>query len=126
MILENFKQTVLTRIAPSSIKKSGVGVFALKDIEEGIDPFGVELWNFYYVSNETYNTLSRSQQKLIKDFGHKIDGYWKVPDINNMNNCQYVNSSKTYQNLKLEKGKFITTRNIKEGEELFYFYEIYE
>jgi hypothetical protein len=115
---------------PSTI--SGVGVFAIKDIEEGENPFNDEdptKWVKLKLSE--LEQTNEEVKKLIKDFfveeGKNIwvnkNGFYSL------GMSFYVNHSKT-PNLKSIDTKngtiFIAKRKILKGEELFADYSEYE
>lgn len=115
-----------TRIKPS--KNKGVGVFAIRNIPVGINPFFEEKSRCIKLSEIDIKNLPKSVQKMISDF-YVYDGkYYYVSykglDLNDIS--YFVNHSKK-SNLETKDGiVFITKRGIKTGEELTSDYTTYE
>lgn len=125
---------VYTQIRPSKIQ--GVGVFAMKDIPKGVDPF--EPWEGesgrYPVTEKMLASLDRAVYKHVKDiflynpdFPSNTDTY-----VTLTKGCHwiyttpyyFVNSSESKYNI--DKDTFRVTRDIKAGEELLSNYGRYE
>ena len=133
-LIKNLENDVYTRIKPS---KYGVGVFAIKDIPKGKNPFlitGNKNSNprILNINQDELINVDKEVQKMIVDFYFKDNkNNFGIP-INGLNSNDitfYLNSSTT-PNLKIvDDGTslltFRTVRPIKKGEELFINYEEY-
>ncbi|MBI5369869.1 hypothetical protein HZA85_01610 [Candidatus Uhrbacteria bacterium] len=98
-------QKTFCRLQPSSIE--GVGVFAVKEIPEGVNPFEGMRDDFFVIEK---------------------NGTVRIPQsaLNGMDMSFYVNNS-DHPNLTTTDGfLFITSRLIKPGEELTVAYAIYD
>lgn len=127
-IIKNLHNTYC-RLKPSKIH--GVGVFAIRRIPKGIDPFiGVsnqEYWN--KISEKEINKLPRAIRKAVKDFFIKEGNVFYVPDfgLNGLDISFYTNHSKEPNMIAKNGGEyFIAKRNIKAGEELTVDYNTYD
>lgn len=125
---------VFTKLKPSRL--SGVGVFALRDIPQGINPF--EVWKgeskYYPVEEKELISLPVELYKHIKDvflyspdFPLDTDTYVKL--VNgfhwiHQNPYYFVNSG--YKDSNIDKDTLLTTRAVKKGEELLSNYRRYE
>jgi len=120
--LENLKNTYCM-LKPSGINIGGVGVFAIRDISEGIDPFpGIVKPRWYAFTPKELSGLPDVVQKMVKNFGMvEDDGRIWAPHygINGMDMSFYVNHSET-PNLTANKEAtiFLTNRKIITDEEL--------
>ncbi len=137
-ILENLKNTYC-RLKPSKIE--GVGVYAIRDIPKGKNPFlGIKNNKWRKFKMQELKKLDKEILKLVDDFfvieypsGHKQDGSVYIPEtgLNGIDVSFFVNNSKN-PNLKIVgDGKyealiFKTLRKIKKGEELKVSYATYD
>ncbi|MDD5417678.1 MAG: SET domain-containing protein [Candidatus Nanoarchaeia archaeon] len=125
-IIENLKQTYC-QLKPSKI--SGVGVFAIKNIPAGIDPFPlVKKSKWIRIKEEDIMDLDDDIKKLIDDFYViEPEGVW-ISDagLNGVDISFFVNHSKNPNLRRIESGDFITLREIKKGEELTVDYSTYD
>ncbi len=133
-LMKIIEQTYV-RVQKSGI--SGCGVFAIKDIPKGIDPFVyAEPINYKMIDikKEDVDKLDEPTKKIINDFFHPIDGIYSIPEngLNSLDISFFLNHSKK-PNLKVDcdqRGKtdycdFRTTKNIRAGDELFIKYDEY-
>lgn len=133
-IIQDLRTNVYCRLKPSPFH--GVGVFAIRDIPKGIDPFPsmIDISEYHddykvpidKVMNDP--AITDSVKEMIRDFYPVEDGFVYLPQIslNDMNLAYYINHSPDHPNLSTEYGDiFITTRDIKEGEELLADYRTY-
>ncbi len=116
------------RLRPSPI--AGVGVFAIREIPEGVDPFeGMHDEEWHVFAMDELNNLHPEIKTLIDDFFViEKDGTVQIPasGLNGMDISFYVNNS-DHPNLKTERGfSFVTTRVIHPGEELTVAYSTYD
>ena len=115
------------RIKPS--KNKGVGVFTVKNIPKGINPFPYSMSvRWIRLSDSDIKNLPKPIQKMISDFYVYSQGHYYVSydglDSNDIS--FFVNNSKK-PNLKSEDGSdFITIRKIKKGDELTVDYSTYD
>ena len=128
-LIFNLENDVYCRIKPS--KKHGVGVFAIKDIPKGVEPFkltGVKYYNgrVLNIKKDDIDKLDFGVKKIIEDFYHEEDGKYGIPyrGPNGNDISYYMNSSKKpnigFKSIKKSSMVvFETIRKIKKGEELF-------
>jgi len=128
VILKKLKNTYC-RLQPSKI--SGIGVFAIRDIPAGINPFkGCREQEWTEFSIQELKGLDKEILRMIDDFNViEKDGTVLIPDcaLNGMDISFFVNNSDS-PNLETNDGgfTFITTRKIKKGEELTVSYKTYD
>lgn len=128
VILKKLKDTYC-RLQPS--KTAGVGVFAIRDIPAGINPFkGSQEPEWVKFNIQELKGLDKEILRMIDDFNViEKDGTVLVPNcaLNGMDIAFFVNNSNA-PNLKTEDGgfTFITLRKIKKGEELSVSYATYD
>ena len=114
-------------------KVHGVGVIAIRDIPKGIDPFpSVKPEKTIQLTDKDLQLLPKEVIKKIKDIFVRCNGMYHIYDLglNCMGIRFHVNHSNN-PNIAVNKGvvtkgynPFITLRNIKKGEELFWNYTI--
>ncbi len=131
-ILNNLKNTYC-RLRASKIE--GVGVFAVRDIPKGKDPFwGTKNSKWHKFKMQELKNLDKEVIKMIDDFFViEKDGTVYIPEIglNGVDVTFFINNSKK-PNLKIvgngkeEAQNFKTIRNIKKGEELTVSYSTYD
>lgn len=131
-ILNNLKNTYC-RLQPSKIE--GVGVFAVRDIPKGKNPFAdVKNSRYHQFTVKELNNLDKGVFKMIEDFFCiEKNGTVNITEnaLNGMDISFFVNNSEK-PNLKVfDDGKndslcFKTIRKIKKGEELTFSYKEYE
>ncbi len=127
-VLEEIKKTTYCRLAPSPISK--VGVFAIRDIPENINPFVHEHEDDWLEFDmEELKDLSPAVMKMVEDFCViEDDGSVRIPasGFQNMGMSFYVNHSKDSNLITSDDGyTFVTKRKIKTGEELLIDYTHY-
>lgn len=131
-IIKDFENNVYCRIQPSKIQ--GVGVFAIRNIPKGINPF-VTYTNVETIAipvNEIMENkkISDAVKEMIKDFYVIQDGkfYCDARSLNEINISYFLNHSDT-PNLDVdeidEESVFTTNRDISIGEELTSNYSMY-
>jgi SET domain-containing protein len=131
-ILKNLKNTYC-RLRASKIE--GVGVFAIRDIPRGKDPFiGIKQGKWHRFEAKEIKKLDKEVLKMIDDFFViEDDGSVYIPEtgLNGIDISFFVNNSKN-PNLKIVgNGKdealvFKAARPIKKGEELTISYSTYD
>ncbi|HLC63151.1 MAG TPA: SET domain-containing protein [Candidatus Nanoarchaeia archaeon] len=127
-LLGNLKNTYC-RLKPSNIE--GVGVFAIRDIPQGVNPLPES-------KNQVWITLEEKELKEIpKEVFELINSFFvieknkqvEIPEqgLNGMDISFFVNHSKSPNLETKDKGyNFITLRKIKKGEELTVDYGTYD
>lgn len=130
------KETVLKKLNNTycRLKKSGiqgVGVFAIRDIPGGINPFkGIHIQKWLELNMSELQKLDKEILQMIDDFCViEKDGTVLIPEngLNGMDISFFVNHS-SEPNLKtIDEGfTFVTLRKINKGEELTVGYETYD
>jgi len=127
-IIENLKNTYC-RLKPSRI--AGVGVFAIRDIPKGINPFNeTKQKNWYELKTSDFKNFDKDLLKMIDNFFViEKDDSVLVPKygLNGMDISFYINHSKSPNVKTIDEGfNFITLRKIKKGEELTVSYGTYD
>ena len=126
-ILKSLKNTYC-RIMPSKI--NGVGVFAISDIPQNINPFNVAKtgdWQKFKITD--LKNLDKEVFKMVNAFFTvQEDGTLYIPKggLNDMNISYFMNDSKN-PNMKMAKDEvnFLTLCQIKKGQELTVSYKTY-
>ena len=126
-LLRNLREDTYCRLDASRIH--GVGVFAIKDIPKGTNPFE-RLGNIprpVGLTDAEVNSLPSGVKKMIHDYSEKCDK-WYVPDVgmNGLDITFYLNHSSKPNMIQVDAGDsdcmfviFRTIKHIKKGEELF-------
>jgi len=128
-LIENLGHGVYARLMPSPI--GGVGVFAIRDIPAGINPFGEDDIDFEKIPvSEIRNNpeIPIAVKKYAEDICVVEGGYFYIPScgLNNINPSFFLNHSATPNMKTNDEGEsFITLREIKSGEELTIDYNTY-
>jgi len=127
-ILKNIKDTYC-RLQPSKIE--GVGVFAIRNIPKGINPFtAIKKEKWIKFDTKEFKNLDKAIYKMIDDFFviHK-NGVVFLPvcGLNGINLSFFLNNSNKPNLKTIDDGEnFITIRKIKKGEELTVSYATYD
>lgn len=108
------------RLRPSKIE--GIGVFAIRNIPKNMNPFlGIQKQKWSKIKLLKLMDLDKEVLKMIDDFFTVNEKTVYLPELglNGMDISFFLNSSKT-PNVKIKDDEvnFITTKNIKKGEEL--------
>jgi SET domain-containing protein len=129
-ILKNLKNDIYCRLKRSPIH--GIGVFAIRNIPKGIEPFkGCKVKRWYGFMESELKDLNPSVKKMVHDFFDVQEGKIWIPDfgLNGIDILFFPNHSKK-PNLKAMEFKnkftFITIKEIKAGEELTVDYSTYD
>lgn len=127
-LLKQLRTQTFVRLRPS---KYGIGVFAIRDIPEGTDPFVAckDIKRFIGIKPEELKDLPQRVLKLVKDFCPFESGKFWFPDYGLMqiDVSYYLNHSKNPNTVASAKGEyFIASRDIKEDEELTVDYDTYD
>ena len=123
--LQHIRHNIYCRLACSEVH--GVGVFAIKDIPEGVDPFAPYKDSGYIVIPVTeLDDISSDVLKIFTDGFFSPEGFqlFELHDYSFF--PSYVNNNnldKTNVVLGETESGFTTAREIKLGEELFSNYE---
>ncbi len=127
-ILNNLKNTYC-RLKPSKIE--GVGVFAIRDIPKGANPFsGNRKQKWIKFDIKELKSLGKEILDLIDSFFviHK-NGIVYISDsgLNGMDISYFLNNSNKANIKTTDDGEnFVTLRKIKKGEELMVSYATYD
>ena len=122
-------QNTYCRLRPSKIE--GVGVFAIRTISKGINPFkGTDKQKWYALNISHLKHLNNEVLKMIDDF-YVIDKHGNVliseQALNGMDISFFINHSQR-PNIKTIDGgfTFVTLRKIIKGEEITVAYGTYD
>ena len=133
MIFSDCKQfmphdDVYVRLGVSKIH--GVGVFAIRHIKKGTDPFMHDNNQIVWIKDEEVQKLKEDNQELYKfyeDFCVFKDGYWGAPpNFNQLTSSWFLNNSED-PNMQCDGEDYIffAKRDIEKGEELTADYSTY-
>jgi SET domain-containing protein len=126
-ILERIRNTYC-RLKASSIQ--GVGVFAVRNIPENINPFsGLPEQKWLRFSMDELGEIDKNIMEMIDDyFVVEKDNTINIPEygLNGMDMSFFVNHSDAPNLITREGRYFITARIIKKGEELTVGYDGYD
>lgn len=134
-LLRNLRNDVYCRLQPSKV--AGVGVFAIKMIPPGINPFKKAAFKRDDTINLTKSdilSLDPSVQRMLEDFIHPSDdGKYTVPKygLNDLDITFYINHNDNPNVDIVDDGKsdflqFRTNRVILPNEELYIDYRKYK
>ena len=135
-LIRNLKSQTYCRLRPDSF--GGVGVFAIRDIPVGVNPFiygnGICPIKTMNIPDKVVKTFDPEIQRMINDFYsfNSESGTWGIPKmgLNGNDISFYLNTSQT-PNLRIVNTKkcdmytFKTLRVIRKDEELFINYDNY-
>ena len=136
-LINNLKNNVYCRIKPDGF--GGVGVFAIKDIPKGVNPFKLsngECINYKIINvpKKVVSKLPTGVRKIVEAF-YAFDEESKTygipqPGLNAQDISFYMNTSdkpnvQVVQSRKCTMLSFKTNKKIKSGEQLFIDYEEY-
>ena len=116
---------VYTRLGRSAIH--GIGVIAIRDIPKGTNVFEGDNSKIVWINKSEFLNIEPEIRKLYDDFCViKSDKYGCPENFNSLTVGWYLNESKDNPNVCCtENYEFITTRDIKKGEELLANYSEY-
>lgn len=124
ILMKHLENDIYCRIGISKIDKNGVGVIAIKNIPEGINPFNTLSKckeDIIILNKKDLHKVDKNVKKLIKDFFGIREYYIISKSPNDMNISYYMNHSDN-PNIEIisDNNKYIITtkRFIKIGEEL--------
>ncbi len=122
--VRDLEENVYCRLRPSKVH--GVGVFAIRDIPKGRDPFKSFLpYKFVAVDAAAVfdnPKIDRAVKKLASDVYAAVDGklYLYKGGLNGTDISFFLNHSEEPNLVTIRGGDgFVTARKIKKGEELF-------
>lgn len=119
-LLDNLFSKTFCRLKPS--KRHGIGVFAIKDIPKGINPFETkDDEETIKVTDQDIKGINPEVRKMIEDFSFFKNGIYYLGEygLNGMNISFFLNTSKDPNVKSVNGGEgFVTARDIKKGEEL--------
>ena len=130
-LIKDLEENIYCRLKPSSVH--GIGVFAIRDIPKGVNPFrGCRISALRKIKREEI----MSNPHIIPEVKEYVSAIYPVYDgiiympahgINAVDISYFLNHSDT-PNLKVQERNddfFIAARKIKEDEELFADYNMY-
>ena len=116
------------RIKKSSV--GGVGVFAIREIPKGADPFPmVKKQEWVEINVSQMKRVHPDALKMVYDFfSVEKDGTALVPEyaLNGMDISFFLNHSERPNLERLKSGNYRAARKIKKGEELFTNYKTFD
>lgn len=125
-LLDNLRKGTFCRLAPS--KLSGVGVFSIRGIPKGVDPFPTvypEKTDSVDITQEELESLPQGVGSLMRDFFMRSEsGNYPVlsQGMNGMTLSYYLNHSDNPNLEMVDTGQnyytFMTKRPVRKGEEL--------
>lgn len=127
-ILENLKNTYC-RVKTSKIE--GIGIFAIRDIPKGKNPFfGVKVHKWHEFTVKELKKIDKEVFKMIDSFFviEKNDTVY-IPETGlNGNDISFYLNTSSKPNIETIDGgtNFASTRKIKRGEELTVAYSTYD
>lgn len=126
-ILRKLRNELWTRLKPSTI--AGIGVFAIRDIPAGTEVFSAcKADDYIEIPATEFADMPDGVREYVKDFFVREKGIYYVPSYGAaaIDQSYFLNHSKT-PNLQAQRhGEiFVTTREIKAGEELTADYNTY-
>jgi SET domain-containing protein len=135
-LLDHLQNDIYCRLGVSKI--AGIGVFAIKTIPKGVNPFKIlakDNDKIIELNDDDIKNLNKNVKKIVNDFfgqGDKIKKYDVLASgPNNINISYYLNhSNKPNLDIVEIEGSnylgFVANQIIKEGEELTIDYSKYE
>jgi SET domain-containing protein len=123
-VLQHLRNDIYCRLGVSSVH--GIGVFAIRHIAKGEDPFRCLLPRSYIrLNKEDIEDLPQMVQRQIKRFCYCENRYIEIPasGLNVLDYAVYVNHSKSPNVSLTRSGHYKTQRPIRKGEELFLDYD---
>lgn len=129
-VIKSLEKEVFTRIGVSKIH--GVGVFAVKPIPKGCNPF-YETRSADFIAVPVKNVTTNPRicdgvKQMVNDFAPEVDGAYYLPQysLNELGTGFYLNHSDSPNMQAVNDGEdFIALRDIEVGEELTVDYETY-
>lgn len=126
-ILEQLENDIYCRVAPSKI--AGVGIFAIKNIPKGVNPFREKDTKYIPIEEQKLEKIDPSVKDYIKELFVFSDGNYYLPEQGIQTLCitHFLNHSKN-PNLVTNPSaeEFFAKRNILIGEELTVDYDSFD
>jgi hypothetical protein len=109
---------------------AGVGLIAVRNIPKGIDPFK-NLFDppTYAFSTDDLKDVPENVRTMVQDYFGKEDGLYYIPatGVNPLDILHFINHSDVPNVETINGGSvFVTTRDVKAGEELYADYRTYD
>lgn len=128
-LIAELENGIYVRPQPSPL--GGVGLFAIRDIPAGTDPFPGDNIEFVEIPEAEIMdnpAIPESVKKYVDDICVYRDGCYFVPKegLNNITISSFINHSED-PNIKVDvmRGNFVALRDIKAGEEITSDYTTY-
>jgi|10_taG_2_1085330.scaffolds.fasta_scaffold00397_8 hypothetical protein len=127
-LLKSISLCTFCRLKPS--RTHGVGVFAIRDIKRGQEPFpdSPRFSGLETIPKKEIEGIDLEIKRILIDFySCDEDHYYIGPTPNNIGIYAYMNHSEQKWNVRLSKNKkyFLAARDINKSEELFTNYKQY-
>ncbi len=140
-LIDNLKHDIYCRLGVSNLPGAGIGVIAIRDIPEGVNPFRLPNdkgnpahTKSFTLTEKELKQMPRDVVKYIKDFSSAIDTGYGTPKygipiygFNSLDISWYLNHQDDHnleiQNSDSEFSCFLTNRPIRKGEELYINYQ---
>jgi len=127
-LLKHLESNLYVRVKKSDVH--GVGLFAIRDIPKGVDPFQ-SIYQEKYVEfdKKELEHLPKEVKKLIHDYCAEEENKVWIPEygFNPTHLLRFINHSNAPNVKTVDDGTvFVTTRKIKKGEELLSNYAHYD
>jgi len=126
-ILNKLEKDVYCELMPSKIQ--GVGVFAIRDIPSGTNPFNEKDTKYIPIKEKELEGINSDVRDYIKRLFIFSDGRYWLPQHRIQTLCitHYLNHSKNPNLTTTENADyFLTIRDIKKGEELTVNYNLFD
>lgn len=127
-LLQHLKWDICVRVGKSEVH--GIGLFAIRDIPKGANPFKSLLKkDFVKMNLSELSALPAEVKKMVLDYCAQENGIVYIPSIgfNPIYLLNFINHSSTPNVKPIGDGTaFIAIRRIKKGEELFSDYSTYD
>ena len=127
-LIKNLRSNTYCRIKPSKIE--GVGVFAIKRIPKGANPFvGSNRVKYIGLTDKEINKLNKEVRLMIGAFFSKQKGLVWIPQggLNSIDISFFMNTSKAPNiGIRNHGEQFFTLKSIAKNEELTIDYDLFD
>ncbi|MGB2731705.1 MAG: SET domain-containing protein [Microgenomates group bacterium] len=127
-LLNYLQNDLYVRVQRSDIH--GVGLFAIRNIPKGVNPFhSSHVEKYIEFNTRELEHLPDEVQKMIHDYCAEYDDKVWIPEygFNPTDILRFINHSDNHNVETIDEGTtFLTTRDIKKGEELVSNYSHYD
>jgi len=126
-ILQQLKDDVYCRVMPSKI--AGVGVFAIRNIPKGVDPFKEKDTKYIPIKERELENVDNGVKDYVKELFVFSDGCYWLPKQGIQTLCitHFLNHSNNPNLTTSENADiFFAIRDIQQGEELTVDYGLFD